>query len=137
MLSQIKAYTLTELVIVITILGIIAGFAMPNYNKAIERSQRRDGDIQLKAIHVANQIYRAQNGNYWPTAGGSFDLTDINNNLGLNIISNGLTYACSSSDGGATYTCTATRNGWTLGVTEQPLSDAAPLNPDCTAGTCP
>ncbi len=131
MLSK-KAFTLTELITVLVILGIIAGFAIPNYNTAIERSHRRDADIQLRAIHVANQIYRAQNGNY---LAGTFDLAAINNTLGLNIISNGMDYQCSGD--GTTYSCTATHNAWTLGVTEQALSDTAPLNPDCTTGTCP
>ena len=123
-----------ELMVVSVILGIIAGFAIPNYNTAIERSHRRDAENQLRSIYAADSIYRAQNNSYWPAANGQL-IAAINSGLGLNIIANGMTYTCNCRVAcGSDFSCTATRNGWTLTVTEAALGAG---NPSCTAGVCP
>jgi len=110
-------------------LGIMAGFAIPNYTKSIERSYRKDGTVNLTAIYAAEQIYyNNNNGSYWP-ASGSGDVSAINSNLGLGILSNNLTYSCSGS--GAEFSCTATRGLMTLTVNQ-----ASPLTIACS-GSCP
>jgi type IV pilus assembly protein PilE len=126
--SMKKAFTLMEMMVVVTIVGIIAGFAIPNYATSVERSYRRDAENNLRLISAAQRLYAARNNDlYW----GAGNLTVINSNLGLNIISNGITYNCAG--GGATYTCTATRNGgWVFTVT---ITEAL-ANPTC-AGNCP
>lgn len=122
-----------ELMIVTVILGIIAGFAIPNYNTSIERSHRRDAENQLRAIHAASNIYRAQNGVYWPPVTGQ-DITSINSGLGLNIIANSKTYTCNCNGGcGNGFSCAAVKGAWTVTVTEAALAAG---NPQCT-GTCP
>ena len=132
------AFTLTELMIVVAIIGIIAGFAIPNYTKAVERAHLRDAIIQLTNVHAANQIYRAENGSYWPPANGQ-DLTAINANLDLGILPNGMTYTCGIGAGpaGSTFSCTAVRDppaaSFTVTVTQAAVSGT---NPGCT-GTCP
>lgn len=131
---QREAFTLMELMIVVVVIAIIAAFAVPNYQKSVERAHLRDAITQLQAVNAANQIYRARDGAYWPTVNGQ-DITSINTNLGLNIIANGMTYNCDGN--GTIFSCTAVRNGavpFTVTVTEAVLSGA---NPSCTAGACP
>ncbi len=121
-----EAFTLAELIIVVTLLGIMASFAIPNYTKSIDRSYRKDGTVNLTAIYAAQQIYyNNNNGSYW--SGG--DVNAINTNLGLGILSNNLIYSCSG--GGAAFSCTAIRGTMTLTVTQ-----TSPLAIACT-GYCP
>ena len=130
-----KSFTLVELLAVIMIIAAVAGFAIPNYSRSVERAHEQDGLTQLRAIHAANQIFNARTNSYWPADAGAYTVNDINTNLGLNIIESGMAYACSGTDG-TTFDCTATRAGgsFTLTVDENPLSAA---NPSCTGGDCP
>ena len=134
-LKKQTAFTLVELMIVVIIIAIIAAFAIPNYSKSVERAYQRDAIANLTTLHGANQIYRAQNGSFWPAA-GSATYTVINTTLGLALIQNGLTYTIGGN--GTTFTATAKRwgpaAGFTITVTEAAISSS---NPQCTAGTCP
>jgi len=125
-----RAFTLIELMIVLVILGLIAAFAIPNYNNAITASRMDDAEIQLRAIHAANRIYRLQstNSQYWPTSANQ-DINAINTNLGLNIIPNNITYQCDGVALGTSYCCDATLGGQTLRV-EDDISDPV-------TGACP
>src|SRR3989338_8723727 len=109
-LKRDHGFTLTELLVVVIIIGVMAAFTVPNYTKSVERSHRKDAETQLKTIWSADQIYRAQNGAYWPPVlSGSNDIASINSNLGLGIIPNGMTYNCASA-ATDTFTCTAARD---------------------------
>ncbi len=125
-------FTLIEVIVVIIILAVIAGVALPNYRKTVERSYQQTAINNLTALHGAQQIYRAQYGTYW----GTGNVSAINTNLGLNIIENGMTFT--STNGGAAFTVTAVRWGpaatFTVTVTSSPLTTT---NPSCTAGSCP
>ncbi|MDP2654543.1 MAG: hypothetical protein Q8Q08_11025 [Candidatus Omnitrophota bacterium] len=136
-----KSFTIMEIMVVIVIIGAVAGFAIPNYVKTVERAHEQDATTQLSAIHSANNIYRANNGRYWPLDTGTYPLngaTSINTSLGLSVIANGMTYTCTGSAGGATYQCNAVRNApaasFTVRVDQNPLGST---NPDCVLGQCP
>jgi len=120
--------------IVVVIIGIIAAFAVPNYTRAVERAHLRDAIVQLTNIHAANQIYRAENNEYWPSTSTSQDLAAINAALDLGVIANGMTYTCVGVPAGTSFTCTAVRDppaaSFTVTVTH------ASSNPSCT-GACP
>lgn len=131
------AFTLTEILVVVIIIGVMASFTIPNYTKSIERSHRRDAETQLKTIWSANQIYRAQNGAYWPpddNGGAGYDITAINSTLGLGIIPNGMDYICTSALTD-TFTCRADRQpsaSFTITVTQAQIDGT---NPNCS-GNC-
>lgn len=139
--SKRRAFTLTEIMVVVIILGVMASFVLPNYTKSIDRGYRRDAETQLTTIWSADQIYRSQNGQYWPSdnnSGAGYDITAINNTLGLGIIPNGMTYSCVGAAPDAThpfgsFTCTAVRGPFTITITEAQINDS---NPSCS-GTCP
>lgn len=126
-----------ELMVVVIIIGIIAAFAIPNYQKSIERAYERDAIANLTTLHGANQIYRAQNNVYWPQSASSSTYAVINANLGLALIENGMTYSAVGNALGSTFTATARRWGpaaaFTLSVTDAVISAS---NPSCS-GTCP
>ena len=54
-----------ELIVVVLIIGILAAVAVPQYQKAVERSKALEGISVLKALADASEIYRMANG-AWP-----------------------------------------------------------------------
>ena len=108
-----EAFTIIELIIVVTLIGVMAAFVIPNYNKAIAKAYRKDATVNLQAIYAAQKIYYNTNGSYYTGA----DVGSINSQLGLGIMPTGsTTYSCS---GGAAFTCTASlSDGTTLTVTD-------------------
>ncbi len=131
---QLRAFTIIELIMVVTLIGIMAVFAIPQYTKSIDRANRKDGTVNLTAIYAAEQIYHNNNGTYWPLL-GSETVSAINSNLGLGILSNNLTYTCQGRFG-TRFDCTAVRGNpiaWTLAVSQNSPT------PTCTDGVsiCP
>ena len=82
-----QSFTLMELMIVVVIIGIIAGFAIPSYQKAMAKQKARRLILTAKLIDGAQEIYKARNGRYWCDFSVScMQLSEINSGLGLNII---------------------------------------------------
>ncbi len=132
---SVKAFTLMEIMVVVIIVGIIAGFAIPNFSKSIDQSHYQDAVIQLSAIRSANQVYYARTATFWPPTDNN-NVSAINTALSLNIIENGLTYECDKGLTSSQFTCTAIPTGgaYTVTVDQNPLS--SPGNPSCS-GSCP
>ncbi len=135
----LRGFTLTELMIVVILIGVIASFGIPSFAKMLRKSHERSAIMGLTALSAANTIYEARNGEYYQGAG---DITVINSNLSINILEDGLTYAYASSAVDA-YEATATWTGgvnFTVGVDQRPiiLDKTNPeVNPCCLDGVCP
>ena len=87
-MKQYIGFTLIEIMVVITLIGIMTGFGIPKYIKTINIAYEKDAITVLKQIHAASKIYYARNGEYWA---GATSLSDINTNLKLNIYPNNFT----------------------------------------------
>ena len=126
---QLKAFTIVELVMVVTLIGIMAIFAVPNYSKAVEKAHEKDASTNLSSIYAGQKIYFNNNNTYVALAGTAA----INTTLGLGIIGNGVSYVCPAGTGAA-FSCQANRDtgAYKLKVTE---SNATPCC--CVANTCP
>lgn len=128
--------------VVVILIGIIAAFALPNYSKSIQKAHERDAVVQLMAIHAACKIYYAQAGQY-PSA--PLDIDGINEQFGLNVIGNGMTYAYSSKPPDqfavtAEWKILGEDDYFQIMLNERPISQdpAKDLNPCCSSGdTCP
>jgi len=136
-----KAFTLTELIVTIIILSVIAGFAIPKFVGVVEKGYQDEAKNQLRAIHAAEQIYFSRRGYYWPENNNPHGVDEINQNLGLNIIPKGVVYNCLSSGPSSVpcFMCTAIRtpsNSFTGVVTNSPLSEFSP-NPRILSGSVP
>lgn len=124
-----KAFTLTEIMIVMVIVAIMASWGLPQYTRAISRARARNAMNNLTMIHAANLIYQARHG------GSNFvgaNLAAINNMNGansLNIVSGGLNYAC--DNGGCTADEGVGSKYSVFVVYASPIDDATP-NPSCT-----
>ena len=113
--SKNKAFTLVELTMVVVIMGIIAGFVLPNFQKSVVRGQVRQVRNNLMAIQAGQEMYMARTGSYF---GAAANLAAINTGLGLNLISaaSDITYSCLAG-----YSCSAVKTGswgFTMTVTQ-------------------
>jgi len=82
--------TLTEVIIVVIIVGILSSFGILMYHKAIQKAQERIAIANLTAIHAAAEIYYSNERNYYP--GTLMSAEEINEVFDLNIINDGLDY---------------------------------------------
>ncbi len=57
-------FTLIELLVVVLIIGILAAVAVPQYQKAVERSKTRQAIQLLENVYKAQQVYYLAKGEY-------------------------------------------------------------------------
>lgn len=57
-----KAFTLIELLVVVLIIGILASVALPQYQKAVEKSRQTEAWTTMKSIMDAMKIVQMENG---------------------------------------------------------------------------
>ncbi len=69
-----SAFTLIELIIVIIIVGILAGIALPRYFAQIENARQAEAYFTMRTIRTAEFAYYAKYGYYKPTLPIAVDL---------------------------------------------------------------
>ena len=86
-LHKRKAFTLTEVLMVVIILSLFAGFALPVYSKAVRKNKERTAVNNLRLLHAAALIYWAKNGTLWdPGVAWESNLSNINAALGTSVV---------------------------------------------------
>ena len=66
-------FTLIEMLVVVLIIGILVAVALPQYNKAVEKSKSAQAVALLKTVYQAAESYYLANGQ-WPTAFNQLDV---------------------------------------------------------------
>jgi len=53
-----KGFTLIELMVVILIIGILAGISIPSFNQSMEYAREKEARVTLQLIYNAEKVYR-------------------------------------------------------------------------------
>lgn len=110
-----KGFTLIELMIVVAIVGLLAGIAYPAYTQSVEKSRRSDAMIALQELFAAQErrfnIYNKYTSNLTLVGGNA----SSEGHYALTIaLLNGSPSHCDSSEGNC-FRATATAVGPQLG----------------------
>lgn len=62
--AQARGFSLIEMMMVVTIIGITAAIAMPSYNQYLQNGRRVDANTALLAIQAAQEQYRVTHRSY-------------------------------------------------------------------------
>lgn len=65
-----RGFTLIELMVVLVILGVLAGLIVPRIMGRPEEARRMKAKIQIQSIETALQLYKLDNGSYPTTEQG-------------------------------------------------------------------
>ncbi len=71
-----RGFTLIELMVVIVILGILAGLIVPRIMSRPEEARQTKARIQIESMETALKLYRLDNGNYPSTEQGLHALVE-------------------------------------------------------------
>jgi len=114
MIFKNRGFTVTEIMIVLVMLAVLAGLAIPAYTTTIEQSRKNEVTTTLSIIHMGEKIYRLNNATYWD--GGTRDLTNagdltaVNDALNIDIAPTFYTSLVFSGVGAGGYTARISRN---------------------------
>ena len=109
--SPISGVTLTEVLIVVVILAILAAVALPQYSKTIEVNYRQQAQDLLTTIYYGERAYRLANDKFIEP-GGTWETIFMDNPAVGDPAP--ITYAVTAADD--SFTATATRAGGPLCV---------------------
>jgi general secretion pathway protein G len=68
--GNMKGFTLIELMVVIVILGILAGLVLPRFMGRTEEARRTKARLQMENLEGALKLYKLDNGSYPTTDQG-------------------------------------------------------------------
>jgi prepilin-type N-terminal cleavage/methylation domain-containing protein len=108
-LKSRSGFTLTEVMIVIAILSVMAGLAVPGYFRAIEQGRANEARTNLNIILMGQKIYRLNNASFW-NGGSNATPANIQTNLNVDLTTRHYTDIDFSSVDATGYTVRITRN---------------------------
>lgn len=71
-LSNVRGFTLLELIVVIAILGALAALAIPRFTGVLENSQKKTDEANIRIVESAIELYQAEKGAL-PSGVNTFD----------------------------------------------------------------
>jgi len=101
--TQQQGFSLMELMIVVAVIGILAGIAYPNYSEYVKRGNRSEGQAFLNDVSARQERYFAQN-NAYITSNNDVAKLALKNGLVSETGKYQLVLSSSNNDGGYTLT---------------------------------
>lgn len=126
---KVKGWTLIEFLVVLIIIGILAGLAIPNFTRTRERALDKEAQTALRLIQAAERVYQSKYDTYWPAP----TLADINTNLKLDLASSSWNFTVPSATV-TVFTANATRTDSSRGWSITQDTSVAPV---CSGASCP
>ncbi len=109
----LRGFTLIELVVVVVVIGVLAGIAIPTYRKTVEKQRGDKAKLILQTIYTAEKLYKLDYNTY-----GSLNNL-INNKYMDNPNAGGAKFVYSILGVGATtFQARATRSGKYLAISQ-------------------
>jgi general secretion pathway protein G len=68
-----EGFTLVELIVVIAVLGILSGIAVPRLTGVLDKAKYATGEALLANLKTPLELYRVENNNYPTTDGDDYD----------------------------------------------------------------
>lgn len=97
-LKDQKGFTLTEFIITVTLVAIIAGMAWPKFADFGVKNQEREACRILDSLRTQQKKFHMSQNTYAPVAGGVVNgIANINAIFGTDIIADGFTVSMSSN----------------------------------------
>jgi prepilin-type N-terminal cleavage/methylation domain-containing protein len=83
-----KAFTLLELLVVLAVVGVLLGVAVPSYNNQVLKGRFEEAKLIIQAMMMAQERYHYEHGIYYTVTTGTIDNEDlIHNNLKVDFTS--------------------------------------------------
>ncbi len=79
-----RGFTLTELLITLVILAVLAAIALPNFQKTADKVRLKEAVAALHSIRAGEKMYFSRNGTYVDCGSAA----DIKNLLGVEVAEN-------------------------------------------------
>ncbi len=73
LLRDEQGFTLVELMVVIVILGILAGIGIPTYNNFVKRAYQAEVEVAARTLKLGLELYRFDNDEYPGTQEGTVE----------------------------------------------------------------
>ncbi|MFA5159890.1 MAG: prepilin-type N-terminal cleavage/methylation domain-containing protein [Candidatus Omnitrophota bacterium] len=120
-MSKKKGFTLTEILITILVLAVLAGIALPGFSNAKKKAAANQAIAYLRTIRTAEKMYYAR----WKTYQAFANYTDIKTDLSAEVKTADYTFDVTSTSGTAfTATATKTSTGGTITLDQDGIFDA-------------
>lgn len=74
--SRMRGFTFIEIMVVVIILGILAGLVYPAYVNRAEQAKKTKASVQMREIMKALELYKLDNGKYPTTEQGLLALVE-------------------------------------------------------------
>jgi len=113
--------------VVVIIVGILAGIALPQYVRSRERAMDKQAKAILSLIRAAERAYKMETGSYYTGSG----IDNINTNLNLDLVDDGnwVGHTITSFVG---FTASITRAGQAGGYPRSCTITAGDVNATCS-----
>ena len=72
-----RGFTLIELLVVVAIIGILSAIGVVSYGKYITSAEKKQAEISLNSIYLAEQEYKSNNGEYYYNTSTSNIVTNL------------------------------------------------------------